>query len=130
MSDFFTAAELAELQTVAESAMAGTMVIRRKVEARNQQGGAWTTYPAVGTVDCHIWRNRYANEKVVGAQVKSVADWYVAVPVGTDIRETTDWGVVGSVTYQITHVPAGVTWNPHLRCEAVTFNGELKDDEV
>lgn len=130
MSDFFTAAELDELQDVAESAMAGTMVIRRQALAANGQGGYSTTYPVVGTVSCHIWRNRYANEKTVGAQVKSIADWYVAVPVGTDIRETTDWGVVGTVTLQITHVPAQVTWNPHLRCEAVSYNRELKDDEV
>lgn len=126
MSDFFTAAELAELQGVAESAMGGTMVIYRLQGTKNGMGGDTEAHVPVGTVNCHIWRNRYATEKVAGGQVKSMADWYVAVPVGTDIRETTDWGVVGGVTYQITHVPAGVTWNPHLRCEAETYNRELK----
>jgi hypothetical protein len=50
--------------------------------------------------------------------------------VGTDIREATDWGICDNTTYQIVHVPAGITWKPHLRCEAITYNRELKDDEV
>lgn len=128
MSDFFSTADRAELEAVAESAMAGTLVIKRKSEVPNGMGGGMVTYPAIGTVPCHIWRNRYANELVTGGQVKSRADWYIAVPVGTDIRETTDWGICDGVTYQITHVPQGVTWNPHVRCEAMTYNRELKDD--
>lgn len=126
MGDFFSATDMAELQAVGASAMGGTLVIYRLMEDPNGMGGGDEQHVPVGTVPCHIWRNRYANEKITGGQVKSVADWYVAVPVGTDIHETTDWGVCAGVTYQITHVPAGVTWNPHVRCEAETYNRELK----
>jgi hypothetical protein len=130
MSDFFSTDDLAELQEVGTSAMAGTLVIRRQTNTPNGMGGSNTTYPAVGTVPCHIWRTKEANEMVAGAMVRSKAEWYVAVPVGTDIREATDWGICDNTTYQIVHVPAGITWKPHLRCEAITYNRELKDDEV
>lgn len=127
---FFDANDLADLQAVAESAMGGTLVIRRQTNTPNGMGGFSTTYPAVGTVPCHIWRTKEASEIVAGARVVSKGEWFVAVPAGTDIRETTDWGVCDGVTYQIVHVPAGVTWQGHLRCEAITYNRELKDDEV
>ncbi len=124
--DFFSAVDMAELKAVGESAMGGMLVIYRFTEASNGMGSGIEQHVPVGTVPCHIWRNRYAEEKITGAQVKSIAAWYVAVPVGTDIRETTDWGVCNDVTYQITHVPVGVTWNAHIRCEAETYNRELK----
>lgn len=131
MSDFFSAADLVELREAAESAMAGTLVIRRQVRASNGMGGYSTTYPAVGTVTCHIWRTKEANEVVTGAMVRSKAEWFVGVPYGTDIRETTDWGEVnGTVTMQIVHVQQATTWQAQTLCEAITYNRELKDDEV
>lgn len=126
MSDFFSSADMAELEAVAESAMAGTLVIKRETRSADGMGGFTTTYPAVGTVACHIWRDRYGNEKTAGAQVLSEANWYVAVPNGTDIREIDYAEYNGTVTYQITQVPLGITWNPHIRCEAVTLNRELR----
>lgn len=130
MSDFFSAADLAELQEVGESAMPDTGVIRRETLASTGRGTFATTYPAVGTVPVHIWRTKEANEIDGGSRVVSKAEWYCAVPTGTDIRETTDWLIVDSTTYQIVHVPAGVSYKPHLRCEAITHNRELKDDGV
>lgn len=127
MGEFFSDADMAELQTVAESAMSGTLVIKRPVRTSDGMGGYTEVYTPVGTVPCHIWRTREANEIVSGAMVQSKADWYVAVPVGTDIREI-DYGEYnGITTYQIIHVPLDVTWNPHIRCEAITLNRELRD---
>lgn len=127
MGEFFSDVDMAELQEVAESAMSGTLVIKRPVRTGDGMGGYTEVYTPVGTVPCHIWRDRYGRERVTGGQVMSIAEWYVAVPVGTDIRET-DYGEYnGVVTYQITHVPDGVTWNPHIRCEAITLNRELRD---
>lgn len=127
---FFDASDLAELQAVGESAMAGTLVIRRQTRTSNGMGGFSTTYPPVGTVPVHIWRTKEATELVAGARVQSVAEWYLGVPVGTDIRETTDWGECNGITYQVIHVPKGTTWQGHLRAEAITHNNELRDDEA
>lgn len=126
MSDFFSAADMAEFEDVAASAMAGTLVIKRETRTGDGIGGFTTAFLPVGTVSCHIWRFRYGDEYVTGAQVQSRAQWYVAVPNGTDIREIDICDYNGTVTYQITSVPLGVTWNPQIQCEAVTYNRELR----
>jgi len=131
MSDFFSAADLTELRAVADSAMAGTLVIRRQARSSNGMGGFSTTYPAVGTVICHIWPTRQPDEVVSGARVVSRAEWNLGVPFGTDIRETTDWGEYnGTVTLQIVSVQKPVTWQAQIMCQAITVNRELKDDGV
>ncbi len=126
MSDFFSAADMAELETVAASAMAGTLVIKRQTNTPDGMGGNTTAFLPVGTVACHIWPYRQGMEQIAGAQVESVARWFVAVPNGTDIREV-DYGEYnGRITFQIVTVPKDVTWNPHIQCEAVTYNRELR----
>lgn len=126
MSDFFSATDLTELRGVATSAMAGTLVIKRPTRTSDGMGGFTEAYGAVGTVTCHIWRTREANEMVAGAMVQSKAEWYVGVPFGTDIREIDRAEYNGTTTYQIVHVPKDVTWQAQLRCEAVTLNRELR----
>lgn len=126
MSDFFSAADMAELEAVAYSAMAGTLVIKRQTNSSNGDGTFSTTFPAVGTVPCHVWQYRQGVEQVTGAQVQSIARWYVAVPNGTDIREIDRCDYNGTVTYLITDVPLGVTWKPHIECLAQTYNRELR----
>jgi hypothetical protein len=124
--DFFSAADLVELRAVALSAMAGTLVIKRPTRSADGMGGFSESYVAMGTVACHIWPARYSNEQVAGAQVQSIANWRVAVPVGTDIREI-DYGQYnGTATYQIIAVPKDVTWAAHIECDAVTYNRELR----
>lgn len=126
MSDFFSTADLTELRGVATSAMSGTLIIKRPVRSADGMGGFSEAYTAVGTVACHIWRTRVANEITAGAMVQSRAEWYIGVPFGTDIREI-DYGEYnGTTTYQIVHVPKDTTWQAQLRCEAVTLNRELR----
>jgi len=126
MSDFFSATDLTELRGVATSAMSGTLVIKRPVRTPDGMGGFTEAYTAVGTVACHIWRTKEANERMAGAMVQSVAEWYIGVPYGTDIREI-DYGEYnGTTTYQIVHVPKDTTWQAQLRCEAMTLNREVR----
>lgn len=123
---FFGTADMDELEDVALSAMSGSAVIRRQTRTASGMGTYSESYPAVGTVPVHIWRTQEVSSRVAGAQVNSIAEWFIAVPNGTDLRETTDWIVYEDTTYQIVHVPVGVTWNPHLRAEAITNNRELR----
>ena len=126
MSDFFSTTDLTELRAAANSAMSGTLVIKRPVRTPDGMAGFTEAYVAVGTVACHIWRTKEASEMVAGAMVQSKAEWYVAVPVGTDIREI-DYGVYnGITTYQIVDVPKDTTWQAHLQCGAMTLNRELR----
>lgn len=126
MSDFFSAADLTELRAVADSAMAGTLVIKRQTNALDGMGGFTDTYVAVGTVTAHVWRTKEANEMVAGAMVQSKVEWNIAVPFNTDIREI-DYGEYnGTVTLQIVSVEKPTTWQAHLKCGAITLNRELR----
>lgn len=130
MSDFFSAADLTELRTVAQSAMAGTLIIKRQTRSGDGMGGFSTTYPAVGTVTAHVWRTREADERVTGGMVQSKVEWNVAVPFGTDIREIDYAEYNGLTTLQIVHVEKPTTWQAQVMCGAVTYNRELRDDGV
>lgn len=122
-----TAAELAAMRTVEQSAMSGTAVIRRATNTPDGTGSFTESLAAIGTVSCDVWAvSQRLNEAVGGAQILSRGDWYITVPYGTDVKAT-DIIDVGSKSYEVVFVPNGSTWQTALRVEANSYNEEQRN---
>ena len=118
-----TAAELAVMRTVEQSAMSSTAVIKRVTNTPDGTGSFTESFAAIGTVVCDVWAVSQRVEVIGGAQILSRGDWYITVPYGTDVKAT-DIIDVGSKSFEVTFVPSGATWQTAMRVEANTFNEE------
>ena len=122
-----SAAELAAMRTVEQSAMSSTAVIRRPTNTPDSTGSFTETLAAIGTVTCDVWAvSQTLNEAIGGAQILSRGEWYITVPYGTDVKAT-DVINVGSKSYEVTFVPNGASWQTALRVEANSYNEEQRN---
>lgn len=121
-----TAAELAAMRTVEQSAMSGTAVIKRVTNTPDGTGSFTEAFAAVGTVVCDVWpADRSMGEPVSGGQIVSRGEWYITIPFGTDVKAS-DIINVGAKSYEVTFVPNGATWQTAMRVEANTYNEETR----
>lgn len=122
-----SAAELAAMRTVEQSAMSGTAVIRRATNTPDGTGSFTESLAAIGTVSCDVWAvSQRLNEAVGGDQILSRGDWYITIPYGTDVKAT-DIIDVGSKSYEVVFVPNGASWQTALRVEANSYNEEQRN---
>jgi head-tail adaptor len=122
-----TAAELCAMREIEESVMPSTAYILRYNPASDGMGGFTETWGTVGTVTCDLWaiNKKGDREPVIGNQITSQGDWYITVPVGTDINAR-DRVEIESKTFEVTFVPSDASWQTALRVEARLFNQERR----
>lgn len=120
-----TAAELAAMRTVEQSAMSSSAVIRRATNTPDGTGSFTEVLAPIGTVNCDVWAVSQ-RETVGGEQILSRGEWYITIPFGTDVKAS-DIIDVGSKSYEVTFVPSGASWQTALRVEANSYNEEQRN---
>ena len=114
MSDLmFSAVEIAELTSLAESAMPETATITHGTWADAGRGGrAWTAAGSAGTVACG-WMavsNQRGEQPGATGGPEATIDARLRFPAGTDVR-TTDHLTIGGLTYEVQGIELrGTTW--------------------
>ena len=113
-----TAAELADMRTVQDQAMAGTCVITRKTLTSDGMGGFTETWAAAGTVVGRVWpATESGAESLMADRITESDAWVITVPYATDVtakdRITAD-GRTFEVVSAIAH-----TWETARRVVAV-----------
>lgn len=122
-----TAAELAVMRTVEQSAMSSTAVIKRVTNTPDGTGSFTESFAAVGTVVCDVWpASLSVGERVSGGQIVSRGEWYITIPYGTDVKAF-DIIDVGSKSFEVTFVPNGSSWQTAMRVEANSYNEEQRN---
>ena len=117
MGGLLGAFELSALRSVAESSMGGTAVIYRQVFTSDGAGGQSGSVVAAGTVLCRAVPVRSRPQVgAFGGRVEAHGDWNVYVPVGTDVRASTDHIVAGGGTFDVLSTNAGRTDAVEIRC--------------
>lgn len=113
-----TAAELAEMRSVQDEAMAASCVISRKTLVSDGMGGFTETWAASGTVSCRVWpAGESGAERLVADRITEDDVWVITLPYATDVvakdRITADgrtWEVVNPIAH---------TWETARRVVAV-----------
>lgn len=96
-----TAAEIAEMKSVQNQAMAGTCVINRRTLASDGAGGYTETWAAVGTVAGRVWPARESGaERLIADRITEADAWVITVPQGTDVLAK-DRIVEGGRTFEV-----------------------------
>ena len=121
-----TAAELTAMQATQNLVMPGTAIINRATLSNDGMGGQTETWAAVGTVTARLYPiPSQQREYATGGQPSSVSDWFVTVPVGTDVIAR-DRIIVSSRTFEVQYVNNDEMYQTAVRCEVAAFNEELR----
>lgn len=92
MAALLGAFELSALRGAADSAKPGSVVIYRRTLTSDGAGGQSGTVTAVGTVIARaVTRRGEPTVMLAGGRVEARGDWFVYVPIGTDVRRQTDY---------------------------------------
>ena len=111
-----SAAQLLSMQTTQDSALPGTAVIYSAGTVTDGMGGYTETWNAVGTADGRLRPiiSRGDNEYVTGSQVAVVADWFVTMPIDTDITAK-DRIRIGGRALEVSFVNNDESWRTACR---------------
>lgn len=121
-----TSADISYMRSVEEQAMPSTATIYRLSYTSTPLGDQDEDWASQGTVSCDVWiSGSSTGEKNSDSETISMGDYYISVPVGTDIRAE-DMLDIDGVTYLITFVPKSQSWQTNIRVEATNLNNELR----
>lgn len=113
-----TAAELAEMRSVQDEAMAASCVISRKTLVSDGMGGFTETWAASGTVSCRVWpATESGAESLIADRITESDAWVITVPYNTDITAK-DRVVADGRTFEVISAIAH-TWETARRVVAV-----------
>ena len=120
-----SSAQLLAMQTTQDSALPGTAVIYRADNVTDGMGGFTETWNAVGTADGRLRPiiSRGETEYVTGSQVAVVADWFVTMPIGTDVTAK-DRIRIGGRAFEVSFVNNDESWRTACRAECISINEE------
>lgn len=122
-----TVADLAYMDTTQQEALPGTVVIERYTTTDDGMGGETETWAAVGTAIGRIYAQTKVSgaERVAGAEIQSITDWWGTFPIGTDIIAS-DRLFYGNRTWEVTETNNGEMWATALRCALKAFDEERR----
>jgi SPP1 family predicted phage head-tail adaptor len=81
-----TAAELADMRSVQDQAMAGTCVITRRTLTADGMGGFTEMWAAAGTVSGRVWPAQESGaERLIADRITETDAWVITVPYNTDV---------------------------------------------
>ena len=105
-----TAAELAEMRSLQNEAMASTCVVMRAALASDGMGGSTDTWVAAGTVSCRVMPasqrgQSTGREQVTADRITEIVTWVVPLPHDTDVV-TKDRIVESGRTFEVVLVNA------------------------
>ena len=120
-----SSAQLLAMQTTQDSALPGTAVIYRADNVTDGMGGFTETWNAVGMADGRLRPiiSRGETEYVTGSQVAVVADWFVTMPIGTDVTAK-DRIRIGGRAFEVSFVNNDESWRTACRAECISINEE------
>lgn len=119
-----TAFDLQFMIATENQAMSSTATIYRPTTSAGALGNTIEQWANIGTCNCDIWPiSRFDREKSSGNQEISKGEFYISVPVGTDVT-IEDMLKIDNITYQITFVPLAQSWLTNIRLEARNYNAE------
>lgn len=122
-----TAGDLTYMQDTQDTALPGSVVIERYTLIKDNMGGEYQAWAAVGTVDGRIYpqRRRSTAETIAGAQVTSEMQWWATFPEGTDVSAK-DRLFYDSRTWEVVTTNKGEMWSTAVRCELISLNEERR----
>lgn len=126
---FFSPATVDQLTALEESSMPESAIIRRSTPVDDGGGGTTELVSFLGPYPCHVRAGRLQRgEILVGGQLQGQVPSTIALPKGTDVRESDRINVngavvstdfVGGTTYEVMAIYAPESYQTALSCLCV-----------
>jgi head-tail adaptor len=122
MTTFLSDGDLISMQNVLNRSLPGTVVIQRKTQTSDGQGGRIDAWAAVGTTACRVSpfssQGAMGSEGDSGAGLRAQRERMITLPANADVSES-DRIVVSSTTYEVVSMDGPRSMELARRVQAV-----------